>query len=156
MVEAILRSTSLMTRMIDDLIDVAGTPTTTPDGMPVGESNKFVYDTSEETGKPLTKSRRRRHLYAARPSQSGQIAAAEWPPVWDHDTEMLGEVVGLRPRPLAVRARHLIDEFDSWSLSHVGREENADADKLANQGMDAAALDEALDQESAEQSSFFE
>jgi photosystem II stability/assembly factor-like uncharacterized protein len=32
----------------------AGEPTTTPDGMPKGESNKFVYDTSAETGKPLT------------------------------------------------------------------------------------------------------
>ena len=32
----------------------AGEATTTPDGMPKGESNKFVYDTSEETGKPLT------------------------------------------------------------------------------------------------------
>jgi photosystem II stability/assembly factor-like uncharacterized protein len=33
---------------------VAGEPTTTPDGMPKGESNKFVYDTSPATGKPLT------------------------------------------------------------------------------------------------------
>jgi len=32
----------------------AGEPTTTPDGMPKGESNKFTYDTSRETGKPLT------------------------------------------------------------------------------------------------------
>ena len=32
----------------------AGEPTTTPDGMPLAESNKFVYDTSPETGKPLT------------------------------------------------------------------------------------------------------
>jgi photosystem II stability/assembly factor-like uncharacterized protein len=31
-----------------------GEPTTTPQGMPKGESNKFVYDTSLETGKPLT------------------------------------------------------------------------------------------------------
>src|SRR4051812_27775791 len=29
----------------------AGQPTTTPDGMPRGESNKFVYDMSPETGK---------------------------------------------------------------------------------------------------------
>lgn len=29
-------------------------PTTTPDGTPMGESNKFVYDTSSETGTPLT------------------------------------------------------------------------------------------------------
>src|SRR6202008_2039721 len=32
----------------------AGAPTTTPDGMPMGESNKFVYDSSPETGQPLT------------------------------------------------------------------------------------------------------
>src|SRR6476659_5226268 len=31
-----------------------GLPTVTPEGMPMGESNKFVYDTSDETGKPLT------------------------------------------------------------------------------------------------------
>lgn len=31
-----------------------GEPTTTPEDMPKGESNKFVYDTSPETGKPLT------------------------------------------------------------------------------------------------------
>ena len=31
-----------------------GEPTTGPGGMPKGESNKFVYDTSAETGKPLT------------------------------------------------------------------------------------------------------
>lgn len=31
-----------------------GEPTTTPDGMAKGESNKFVYDTSKETGAPLT------------------------------------------------------------------------------------------------------
>jgi photosystem II stability/assembly factor-like uncharacterized protein len=31
-----------------------GEPTTTPEGWPKGESNKFVYDTSAETGKPLT------------------------------------------------------------------------------------------------------
>jgi photosystem II stability/assembly factor-like uncharacterized protein len=31
-----------------------GEPTTTPDGMPKGESNKFAYDISAETGKPLT------------------------------------------------------------------------------------------------------
>src|SRR2546429_605483 len=31
-----------------------GGPTPGPYGMPMGESNKFVYDTSPETGKPLT------------------------------------------------------------------------------------------------------
>src|SRR5262245_10310009 len=32
----------------------AGEPTTTPDGTPMGESNKFVYDTQPPNGKPLT------------------------------------------------------------------------------------------------------
>ncbi|TMQ33404.1 MAG: exo-alpha-sialidase [Planctomycetota bacterium] len=32
----------------------AGESTTTPDGTPKGESNKFVYDASPQTGKPLT------------------------------------------------------------------------------------------------------
>jgi photosystem II stability/assembly factor-like uncharacterized protein len=31
-----------------------GGPATTPDGMPMGESNRFVYDTSPETGRPAT------------------------------------------------------------------------------------------------------
>ncbi|HUK56105.1 MAG TPA: exo-alpha-sialidase [Nitrospiria bacterium] len=31
-----------------------GEPTRTPEGMPMGESNKFVYDTSPGTGRPLT------------------------------------------------------------------------------------------------------
>jgi photosystem II stability/assembly factor-like uncharacterized protein len=31
-----------------------GAPKTTPEGMPIGESNKFVYDTTDKTGKPLT------------------------------------------------------------------------------------------------------
>ena len=31
-----------------------GEPTTTPDGMPMGQSNKFAYDVSPATGKPLT------------------------------------------------------------------------------------------------------
>lgn len=40
-------------------------------------------------------------------------------------------------RPLAIRARSLLERFDSWSLTHVRRAENSDADELANQGMDA-------------------
>ncbi|MCE3243816.1 MAG: uncharacterized protein K0Q83_4323 [Deltaproteobacteria bacterium] len=32
----------------------SGEPTTAPDGTPKGESNNFVYDSSPETGKPLT------------------------------------------------------------------------------------------------------
>jgi ribonuclease HI len=59
-------------------------------------------------------------------------------------------------RPLAVKARNLIDGFDRWSLSHVGRADNADADKLANQGMDAAELDAEMDAEGGGQQTFLQ
>lgn len=48
-----------------------------------------------------------------------------------------------RLRPLAVRARSLMERFDSAEISHVGRAENAAADRLANLGMDEAAADAA-------------
>jgi len=44
-------------------------------------------------------------------------------------------------RPLAVKAHALMRRFDDSSISYVPREKNSDADKLANQGMDAAALE---------------
>ena len=46
-----------------------------------------------------------------------------------------------RLRVLAVEARRLLERFDSFEIVRVRREDNADADKLANQGMDAALLD---------------
>ncbi|ERG87924.1 MAG: ribonuclease HI [halophilic archaeon J07HX5] len=39
-------------------------------------------------------------------------------------------------RELRVRARELLEEFDDWSLSHVPRELNERADKLANEAFD--------------------
>lgn len=51
-------------------------------------------------------------------------------------------------RRLAARAESLLRRFDRKSLTYVPRAENAAADKLANQGMDAAALDDELDRES--------
>jgi ribonuclease HI len=60
-------------------------------------------------------------------------------------------------RRLAVDARRLMNKFASSSIAHVPREENADADKLANQGMDEAEFDSELDAEAPpEQRSFYE
>lgn len=39
-------------------------------------------------------------------------------------------------RELRVRALELLDQFDSWSLTHVPRELNERADKLANEAFD--------------------
>ena len=45
--------------------------------------------------------------------------------------------VGLKP--LHARARAALAEMDAWSFGHVRREENAHADDLVNQALDAAA-----------------
>ena len=50
-------------------------------------------------------------------------------------------------RQLAARAEALFRRFEHRTLEYVPRAENAAADKLANQGMDAAALDSELDRE---------
>jgi probable phosphoglycerate mutase len=48
-------------------------------------------------------------------------------------------------RPLAARAMELLRQFDSWSLRHERRENNVQADALANLALDdptaAAAID---------------
>lgn len=59
-------------------------------------------------------------------------------------------------KPLALRASSLLNQLESYTLRHVRRESNADADKLANQGMDQAELDLAQDEESFGQGSLLE
>ena len=61
-----------------------------------------------------------------------------------------------RLRSLAVKAQGLLNRFDSATITHVPREQNAGADRLANQGMDAAALDAEQDAESPQQASFLD
>jgi ribonuclease HI len=61
-----------------------------------------------------------------------------------------------RLRTLAVKARSLLNRFERKSISHVPRELNSDADKLANQGMDAAMLDWDAERETPGQQSFLE
>jgi ribonuclease HI len=42
-------------------------------------------------------------------------------------------------KPLYARAREALDRFERWSIRSVPREQNADADALVNQALDAAA-----------------
>ena len=58
-------------------------------------------------------------------------------------SQVLGEwkIKDERLRALAAKAQILMGKFDAITIQHVRREQNADADALANQGMDAAALD---------------
>jgi len=60
-------------------------------------------------------------------------------------------------RSLAIDARRLMGRFERFTINHVPREQNSDADKLANQGMDQAAFDADLNAEAPpEQQSFYE
>lgn len=43
-------------------------------------------------------------------------------------------------RHLAVKARALLGKIRTWTIQHVPREENAEADRLANEAMDAAEV----------------
>jgi ribonuclease HI len=61
-----------------------------------------------------------------------------------------------RLRVLAVKARALMGRFHSASIAQVPREQNADADKLANQGMDVAMLDAEAELESPGQQTFLD
>jgi ribonuclease HI len=42
-------------------------------------------------------------------------------------------------RPLHAQAIEALDGFDAWSVRHVRREENAEADRLVNEVLDQAA-----------------
>jgi ribonuclease HI len=43
-------------------------------------------------------------------------------------------------KPLFVRAMRMLREFSAWDVKHVRREENAEADAMANQAMDARSV----------------
>ena len=43
-------------------------------------------------------------------------------------------------RELNARVREALRAFEAWSIRHVRREENADADALVNQALDAASI----------------
>jgi ribonuclease HI len=83
---------------------------------------------------------------------SGLLAALRWASDHGHrevhiraDSELLvkqmrGEYKVKHPglQPLAARARLLMMELDRVTFEHVRREQNKDADRLSNVGMDAA------------------
>ncbi len=55
--------------------------------------------------------------------------------------QMLGQYKVKHPdmKPLHAEAKAALDGLDSWSISHVRREQNAEADALVNQALDSQA-----------------
>jgi len=56
--------------------------------------------------------------------------------------QVLGQYKVKQPhlKPLHKRALEVLDGFDRWTVRSVKREQNADADALVNQALDAAAI----------------
>ena len=88
------------------------------------------------------------HVTDLRVCMDSELVVAQLSGQWKIKNERL--------RQLAARAASLLTRFESATIVHVRRELNADADKLANQGMDRAALEEEADLAGPEQSSFLE
>jgi probable phosphoglycerate mutase len=102
---------------------------------------------------------------------TGLLAALEWAVDQGHeqvevraDSELLvkqmrGEYKVKHPglQPLAARARLLIGQLDEVTFQHVRREQNREADRLSNLGMDQAeeALREERERPPAGQSRLF-
>ena len=55
--------------------------------------------------------------------------------------QMLGQYKVKHPdmKPLHAEAKAALEGLDSWSISHVRREQNAEADTLVNQALDSQA-----------------
>lgn len=53
-----------------------------------------------------------------------------------HQVEGRWKIKDEKLRPLAVKARSLMERFERAEIVHVRREANAEADRLANEGMD--------------------
>ncbi|HMU27697.1 MAG TPA: ribonuclease HI family protein [Solirubrobacterales bacterium] len=55
--------------------------------------------------------------------------------------QMLGQYKVKHPdmKPLHAEAKAALEGLDSWSISHVRREQNAEADALVNQALDSQA-----------------
>ena len=54
--------------------------------------------------------------------------------------QMLGQYKVKHPdmKPLHAKAKEALSGLDSWQISHVRREQNAEADALVNQALDAS------------------
>ena len=47
-------------------------------------------------------------------------------------------------KPLHAAAHEALADFDDWSIRHVKREHNAEADRLVNEALDSAELTSAV------------
>lgn len=107
------------------------------------EEGEVIHEASETIGRATNNVAEYRALLLGI-ERAKQLGATEVDLVGDSELivkQVRGEyrVKDAGLRPLHSAAQQALGEFSEWSLRHVKRERNADADTLVNQALDAEA-----------------
>ena len=107
------------------------------------ESGEVIHEATETIGRATNNVAEYRALLLGI-ERAKQLGATEVDLIGDSELivkQVRGEyrVKDAGLRPLHSAAQQALGEFSEWSLRHVKRERNADADALVNQALDAEA-----------------
>lgn len=107
------------------------------------EEGQVIHEASETIGHATNNVAEYRALLLGI-ERARQLGATEADFIGDSELivkQVRGEykVKGAGLRPLHSAAQHALGEFAEWTLSHVKRDLNAEADALVNQALDAEA-----------------
>ena len=118
-----------------------GNPGPAAIGVVIRQGDEVIDEISERIGEATNNVAEYRALIAGI-SRAGELGATEIELVGDSELvvrQVKGEykVKNTGIKPLHAETLAALDGFDSWSIEHVRREDNADADALVNQALDA-------------------
>ena len=118
-----------------------GTPGPAAIGVVIRSGSEVVGEVSERIGEATNNVAEYRALLAGI-EKASELGATELELVGDSELvvrQVRGEykVKNAGIKPLHAEVLMALDGFDSWTIEHVRREENAEADALVNQALDA-------------------
>lgn len=118
-----------------------GNPGPAAIGVVVRSGDEVVAEISERIGEATNNVAEYRALIAGI-AKAGELGASDVELIGDSELvvrQVRGEykVKNAGIKPLHAETLAALDGFDSWSIEHVRREDNADADALVNQALDA-------------------
>jgi ribonuclease HI len=118
-----------------------GNPGPAAIGVVIRSGEEVVAEVSERIGEATNNVAEYRALLAGI-ARAGELGATELELVGDSELvvkQVRGEykVKNQGIRPLHAEVLDALGSFESWTIEHVRREENAEADALVNQALDA-------------------
>lgn len=107
----------------------------------IRSGDEVVAEISERIGEATNNVAEYRALIAGI-NRAAELGATELELIGDSELvvrQVRGEYKVKNPgiKPLHAEVIEALDRFESWSIEHVRREENAEADALVNQALDA-------------------